>query len=276
MQAFNLCDMASLPKLTTLNTLAQNLNLKTMKKSTVPFIFLIAGFFAATTLVTSCGNKRSEQATEGHHHAEGDTTQHEGMPMDSTQSAYACPMHPEVTGKDGDECTKCGMKLELVKSADSSTAAADTVKKSIPKEVHAQIGEAQIMIHYYAPAVRGRVIWGGLIPYNEVWVTGAHNATNLEFNKDIIVAGKTITAGKYAVFTIPGKDNWTVIINKNWDQHLADEYDAKDDLIRVSVQPISGNHQERLSYALTSKDNKVGQLTIAWEKVRVVLPFQIK
>lgn len=158
----------------------------------------------------------------------------------------------------------------------TATAAADTLKKSIPKEVHAQIGEAHMMIHYHAPAVRGRVIWGGLIPYDEVWVTGAHSATNWEFNKDIIINGKTITAGKYAVFTIPGKDNWTVIINKNWDQHLADEYDAKDDVIRVTVRPEFRNHQERLSYSLSADGNTKGQLIIGWEKVRITLPFQIK
>jgi hypothetical protein len=70
-----------------------------MKKSTVPFIFLIAGLFVATAL-TSCGNKKTEQTPEEQHHAEGDSTKHhDGMPMDSTQTAYACPMHPEVTGR---------------------------------------------------------------------------------------------------------------------------------------------------------------------------------
>jgi hypothetical protein len=156
------------------------------------------------------------------------------------------------------------------------TAAQDTIKKSMPKEVHAQIGEAHMMIHYHAPAVRGRVIWGGLIPYGEVWVTGAHSATNWEFNKDIIVKGQTITAGKYAIFTIPGKDNWTIIINKNWDQHLADEYDAKDDVIRITVKPEFGKHQERLIYSLIADVNQKGQLVISWEKVRITLPFQIK
>ncbi len=92
-----------------------------MKKSVVSFAFLFAALFVATALVTSCGNKKAEQATEEHHHAEGDTTNHhEGMPMESTQTAYACPMHPEVTGEEGDKCSKCGMKLELVKSTDST------------------------------------------------------------------------------------------------------------------------------------------------------------
>lgn len=83
-----------------------------MKKSIVSFTFLFAGLFVASALVASCG-KKTEEAE--HHHAEGDTTSHEKMQMDTTQTAYACPMHPEVTGKEGDKCSKCGMKLEPVK-----------------------------------------------------------------------------------------------------------------------------------------------------------------
>ncbi|MEO7990401.1 MAG: heavy metal-binding domain-containing protein [Chryseolinea sp.] len=86
-----------------------------MKKSIVSFAFLFAGLFVAVALITSCG-KKAEQATEEHHHAGSDTTNHhEGMPMDSTQIVYACSMHPEVTGKKGDKCSKCGMALEAVK-----------------------------------------------------------------------------------------------------------------------------------------------------------------
>src|SRR4026209_2720555 len=106
-------------------------------------------------------------------------------------------------------------------------APVDTLKKSIPKEEHAEISGTHFIIKYHAPAVRGRTIWGGLVPYGEVWVTGAHSATTLQFDKDISVNGIRIAAGKDALFTIPGNDKWTVIINKTWDQHLADEYDPK-------------------------------------------------
>ncbi len=156
------------------------------------------------------------------------------------------------------------------------TVQSDTLKKSVPKEAHVQMGDTHMMIHYHAPAVRGRIIWGGLIPYDDVWVTGAHSATNWEFNNDIIIDGQTITAGKYAVFTIPGKDNWIVILNKNWNQHLADDYDAKEDVLRLNVKPELQNHQERLSYAVITTDTKNGQLIIAWEKLSIKVPFQIK
>lgn len=85
-----------------------------MKKSIVVFSFLIVGLLVASVVMTSCGNKKAEQATEENHHEQDSTSQHESMPMDSTRTAYTCPMHPEVTGKDGDKCSKCGMALEAV------------------------------------------------------------------------------------------------------------------------------------------------------------------
>lgn len=158
----------------------------------------------------------------------------------------------------------------------ASAPAADTVKKSVPKEEHAQIGGTHFMIKYHAPAVRGRIIWGGLIPYGEVWVTGAHSATSLEIDKAITVNGTKIQAGKYAVFTIPGQDKWTIIINKNWDQHLADEYDSKDDVVRVDVTPeLLPSIQERLKYSVTDDSNSKVLLSLSWEKIKVSLPIQL-
>ena len=89
-----------------------------MKKSIATFAFLLAGLFAASLLVMNCSGKKVEQSGEAEHqHAEGDsTTQHSNMPMDSTMTAYVCPMHPEITGKEGDKCSKCGMKLEAAKA----------------------------------------------------------------------------------------------------------------------------------------------------------------
>lgn len=99
-----------------------------MKKSITIIGVLVAIVVASTIFVTSCTGKKTEQEQtegDGHQHAEGEG--HEGMEMDSTsmdhnQMVYACPMHPEVTGKAGDTCSKCGMKLEAVKSSDSTEA----------------------------------------------------------------------------------------------------------------------------------------------------------
>jgi hypothetical protein len=158
-----------------------------------------------------------------------------------------------------------------------AAAPVDTTKKSVPKEVHTEIGDAHIMIFYTAPLVKGRVIWGGLVPYGEVWVTGAHKATTWEFTNPIEINKITIPAGKYAIFTIPGKEKWTFILNKKWDQHLADDYNIKDDVLRWEVIPETlKDTQERLLYTLIEKENNQGILSIRWEKLNLSIPFQVK
>lgn len=83
-----------------------------MKKSIV--VFMLAGMFVSAGLVTGCNSKKAEPAVEEHQHAAGDSTHHEHMPADSAKTAFACPMHPEITGAENDMCSKCGMKLEAV------------------------------------------------------------------------------------------------------------------------------------------------------------------
>lgn len=161
-------------------------------------------------------------------------------------------------------------------AASTDKTQVDTVKKSIPKEAHATIGKARFTILYHAPAVRGRTIWGGLVPYDEVWVTGAHHATSIEFNHDISLSGKKIPAGKYAIFTVPGKQKWTVIINKKWDQHLTDKYDANDDVVRFAVTPDSlSDIQERLNYSINIQSDTKGNLEIMWERLRIKIPIEV-
>lgn len=158
--------------------------------------------------------------------------------------------------------------------AEKSTST-DTSKKSIPSEAKKRIGNTDITIKYYAPAVRGRVIWGGLVPFNDVWVTGAHSATTLEVGHPFRFGEKLIPAGKYALFTIPGKDEWTVIINKNWEQHLADDYSQQQDVERIVVKPNPTEAiTERLKYEITPTGERTANIIISWEKLSV--PFQIE
>ena len=81
--------------------------------------------------------------------------------------------------------------------------------------------------------------------------------------------------GKYAFFTIPGKEAWTVIINKQWKQHLATEYDEKEDVVRVKVKPKKTTHTERLQYFVEGGKGKEGKIAVAWEKVRIELPITV-
>jgi len=154
-------------------------------------------------------------------------------------------------------------------------AVKDTTKKSIKSMAVGVINGDSVKISYHSPGVRKRIIWGGLVPYDEVWVTGAHDATTIEINSPFVIAGKEIPAGKYAFFTIPGKKEWTVIINKNWQQHLTNEYDEKDDIVRLKVKPKKNIPTERLQYFVEKAKSNNGKIAIAWEKLRFEFPFTI-
>jgi hypothetical protein len=153
----------------------------------------------------------------------------------------------------------------------------DTLKGSLKAEAHGMIGDAHLTIAYHSPAVRGRMIWGGLVAYNQVWVTGAHSATSLNTDKDITIGGKKLPAGKYALFTIPGEQEWTIIINKNWEQHLADDYAEADDVLRFTVKPeVTPTKQERLRYEIVSAGDNEGSIQITWDMLRVTLPVKAR
>lgn len=151
----------------------------------------------------------------------------------------------------------------------------DTTKKSIKSMAVGTVGGDTVAITYHSPGVRKRIIWGGLVPFDEVWVTGAHDATLLEIKVPIVVAGKTIPAGKYAFFSIPGQEEWTLILNKHWKQHLASEYDENEDVVRVKVKPTKVPHTERLQYFIEGGKNGSGKIAFAWEQVKLEMPFSI-
>jgi hypothetical protein len=153
----------------------------------------------------------------------------------------------------------------------------DTNKKSIKAYASNTINGIKCVINYHSPAVRGRQVWGGLVPYNQPWVGGAHMATSLEIGSDFAVNGKEIAAGKYALFTIPNQGDWTVIINKNWQQHLTDEYDAGDDLVRFTVKTDSlKNHQERLRYVIRQTGEYKGVICFEWDRIGYSFPIELK
>lgn len=149
---------------------------------------------------------------------------------------------------------------------------APKVVKSPRLKASGSIGTTTVSIDYSSPSVRGRTIWGGLVGYGTVWVTGGHNATAVQFSKDVKIGDKTVKAGKYALFTIPDKDEWTVILNKNHDQHLADDYNEKLDVVRVKVVPKTLDAlQESLIYDIKETGSREGMISIRWEKLSITL-----
>jgi len=143
-------------------------------------------------------------------------------------------------------------------------------------ETMAMIGDAHIHIDYSSPGIRGRIIFGGLVGYDSVWQAGAHNATWIETNKDLTINGEVLPKGKYGFFTLPSKDDWIIMINKNWDQHGKDEYDEKDDVIRFKVKPsVSEDITEHLEYKVNKISETEGTISLTWEKITISFPFKI-
>jgi hypothetical protein len=143
---------------------------------------------------------------------------------------------------------------------------------SPPDSVFASVGSSEIAVRYSSPRVRGRIIWGGLVGYDRIGVTGAHKATKITFSEEVEVVGKRIEAGSYAFFTIPGREKWTVILNKNWDQHLADDYDENLDVLRAEVDPIMlAESKEELTYFFEQLSDDTVSLNMVWDKLQISL-----
>lgn len=137
-------------------------------------------------------------------------------------------------------------------------------RPSPPMSSEFKVGSANVTINYGAPSVKGREIWGKLVPYGQVWRTGANEATTFETDADIKVEGQTLPKGKYGLFTIPGENEWVIIFNKKAQQWGAYDYKDGDDVLRVKVKPAAGDMQEQLKI-----EGKGDAVSIAWEKVKV-------
>jgi Protein of unknown function (DUF2911) len=138
---------------------------------------------------------------------------------------------------------------------------------SPPAETKATLASgATLAINYHQPAVKGRNVWAGdLAPYGKVWRTGANNAPSFEVSKDVTINGKALKAGKYALFSIPGEKEWTIIINTNVKQWGNYSYKESEDVLRVTAKPEANEMMERF----TIKAENSGQVTLMWDKVAV-------
>jgi hypothetical protein len=150
--------------------------------------------------------------------------------------------------------------------ANQAVAQDGAKKQASPKATATgKIGDKSVEITYFQPSVKGRKIWGELVPYGKVWRTGANNASVISFDKDVKVEGKALKAGKYALFTIPNEKEWTVIFSSKTDQWGSYSYSDKEDVLRVAVKPgKSPAFTEAMTFAV--KDKKVH---LMWENLAV-------
>ena len=140
----------------------------------------------------------------------------------------------------------------------------DTKRKSKNGKVEGTIDGVNVTLEYGRPMVKERQIWGGLVPFDKVWRTGADEATTFAISKDINVEGKKLAAGTYSLFTIPGEAEWTIIFNKVAKQWGGYKYDSGQDVLRVKVKPAAAEHVEEMTFKI--EGNKV---VLLWEKLSV-------
>ena len=139
--------------------------------------------------------------------------------------------------------------------------------------VSQNLGLTRIDLSYHRPAVKGRVIWGQLVPFDQVWRAGANDATSLTFSTDVRVAGKPVSKGTYALFILPQKDRWTVILNKDAKQWGAFFHKPEQDVLRFELTPEPTTHQERLAFSIDVKDRDTALVSLHWEKLRISFPI---
>lgn len=162
----------------------------------------------------------------------------------------------------------------LVATSRPAAAEVQQLWESPAASVSQHLGLTEIKIDYHRPAVKGRVIWGQLVPYAKVWRTGANDATTISFSTPVRVAGKDVPAGTYALFAVPEKDRFTFILNKNAQQWGSYFYKAEDDQLRFEVKIEPAPHKEWLEYQLELKDRASASAALHWEKLRVSFPIE--
>ena len=148
-------------------------------------------------------------------------------------------------------------------------AATASAQQSPPATMKATVGGANVEVNYHQPSARGRDIMGGLVPYGEVWRTGANAATTISFDKDVKIEGNDLPAGTYSLYTIPGEDNWTIIFNNATGQ-WGTQYPAEDDALRVQV-PAGKTGSFVETFTISSDGDHV---VLSWENTQV--SFEVK
>jgi hypothetical protein len=135
------------------------------------------------------------------------------------------------------------------------------------------VGLTDITICYSRPGVKGRSIWGTLVPYGQVWRTGANEATTIQFSTDVTVGGKQLPAGTYSLHTIPGKDSWTIVLNSDKNLWGSFGFDPAKDLLRFEAKPKAAPFTEWLTFDFADVNPETAKIVLRWEKIAV--PFQV-
>ncbi len=163
----------------------------------------------------------------------------------------------------------------LLLAATAVTAGAQDFKAPQPSAMQTlmqEFGLGKITVTYYRPNVNGRNIFADLAPYGQVWRTGANNATTISFTDEVSLNGNKVAPGEYALFTIPGPDEWIIILNKTAKQWGAYSYKQADDVLRFKVKPVKINDMvETFTMQFANVRETTCQLHLMWEHTAVMI-----
>ena len=138
-----------------------------------------------------------------------------------------------------------------------------------------RVGLTDITVKYHRPAVRGRTVWGDLVPFDQVWRAGANENTVVSFSTPVTVGGQPLPAGDYGLHMIPTKTEWTVIFSKDSTAWGSFFYDQSNDAVRFATRPEAGAFQEHLAYTFESPAAAGVTLTLHWDKLAVPVPILV-
>ncbi len=161
----------------------------------------------------------------------------------------------------------------LLVAATSALAQVRTPRVSPKSTLMQSVGLTDITITYSRPGVKGRAIWGALVPYNKVWRTGANEATTIQFSDDVWINGNKLAKGSYSLHSIPTAKDWTLIFNSVADQWGSYSYDQTKDALRVQVTPQPAEHREWLQFEIPEMTTDTAKVVMRWEKIAV--PFTV-
>lgn len=155
-------------------------------------------------------------------------------------------------------------------------AGVSPVPVSLRSTISQDIGKTTVTIDYSRPNVKGRQIFGDLVPLDEVWRTGANKCTSIEFNTTVLIDGNEVPAGKYALFTIPGENEWKVILNSDSEQFGAFQQDVSKDILQFSTPSESlPSSKETLEIAFTNSVGNTSNIEICWADRKVSFPIGV-
>lgn len=157
--------------------------------------------------------------------------------------------------------------------ATGALAQVQTPRPSPKASLMQNVGVTEVTINYNRPGVKGRTIWGALVPHDKVWRTGANEATTIEFSSDVWINGNKLTKGLYSLHTIPNATEWTVIFNSVAEQWGSYSYDEAKDALRVKVKPEPADHREWMTFEINEMTTDTAKVVLRWEKVAV--PFTV-